>query len=158
MDKLSLIIPCFNEEGSLPILYKALCEVAQDMKEQEFEFIFINDGSKDNTLEVIKEFSLIDNRVRYISFSRNFGKEAAMYAGLEVANGDFIAIMDADMQDPPSLLPQMYDYVKDGEYDSVATRRVTRDGEPLIRSFFARQFYKIVNKISMPKIHGLRWW
>lgn len=148
MYKLSLIIPCYNEEESLIFLYKALCDVTKIMKDQNFEFIFVDDGSTDNTIKVIKEFSIKDERVRYISFSRNFGKEAAMYAGLEASKGDFVAIMDADMQDPPSLLPEMYTYVENGEYDSVATRRVTRDGEPLIRSFFARQFYKIINKIS----------
>lgn len=148
MGKISLIIPCYNEEESLIFLYKALCDVAKIMKDQNFEFIFVDDGSTDNTIKVIKEFSIKDGRVRYISFSRNFGKEAAMYAGLEASKGDFVAIMDADMQDPPSLLPEMYTYVENGEYDSVATRRVTRDGEPLIRSFFARQFYKIINKIS----------
>ncbi|NFO13792.1 glycosyltransferase family 2 protein [Clostridium botulinum] len=148
MYKLSLIIPCYNEEDSLIFLYKSLCNVTKIMKDQDFEFIFVDDGSTDNTIKVIKEFSNKDKRVRYISFSRNFGKEAAMYAGLEASKGDFVAIMDADMQDPPSLLPDMYTYVKNGEYDSVATRRVTRDGEPLIRSFFARQFYKIINKIS----------
>ncbi|MEW9937947.1 glycosyltransferase family 2 protein [Clostridium butyricum] len=148
MYKLSLIIPCYNEEESLIFLYKALCDVTKIMKDQNFEFIFVDDGSTDNTIKVIKEFSIKDERVRYISFSRNFGKEAAMYAGLEASKGDFVAIMDADMQDPPSLLPEMYTYVENGEYDSVATRRVTRDGEPLIRSLFARQFYKIINKIS----------
>lgn len=148
MYKLSLIIPCYNEEEALIFLYKALCDVTKIMKDQNFEFIFVDDGSTDNTIKVIKEFSIKDERVRYISFSRNFGKEAAMYAGLEASKGDFVAIMDADMQDPPSLLPEMYIYVENGEYDSVATRRVTRDGEPLIRSFFARQFYKIINKIS----------
>lgn len=148
MYKLSLIIPCYNEEESLMFLYKALCDVTKIMKDQNFEFIFVDDGSTDNTIKVIKEFSIKDERVRYISFSRNFGKEAAMYAGLEASKGDFVAIMDADMQDPPSLLPEMYAYIENGEYDSVATRRITRDGEPLIRSFFARQFYKIINKIS----------
>lgn len=148
MDKLSLVIPCYNEEKSLTFLYRALCDVAETMNEQKFEFIFVNDGSTDSTLKVIKELLEHDERIRYISFSRNFGKESAMYAGLEASTGDFVAIMDADMQDPPSLLPQMYKYVIIGEYDSVATRRVTRDGEPLIRSFFARQFYKIINIVS----------
>lgn len=148
MKKISIVVPCYNEEKALPFLYNKICEVSDDMSEQNFEFIFVDDGSKDNTLNIIKDFSVNDKRTRYISFSRNFGKEAAMYSGIEAANGDFIAIMDADMQDPPSLLPQMYHYVKDGEYDSVATRRVTREGEPPIRSFFARQFYKIINKIS----------
>lgn len=148
MYKLSLVIPCYNEEKSLPFLYKALCDVTETMKKENFEFIFVNDGSTDNTVKVIRELLNKDNRIRYISFSRNFGKEAAMYAGLEASTGDFVAIMDADMQDPPSLLPEMYTYIASGEYDSVATRRVTRDGEPLIRSFFARQFYKLINIIS----------
>lgn len=148
MDIISLIIPCYNEEKALPFLHKAICDISEIMIEQKFEFIFIDDGSTDNTLHIIKTLSINDERIKYASFSRNFGKEAAMYAGLEAANGDFLAIMDADMQDPPSLLPKMYSYVKDGKYDSVATRRVTREGEPLIRSFLARQFYKVINKIS----------
>ncbi|WP_244834521.1 glycosyltransferase family 2 protein [Clostridium sp. BJN0001] len=148
MDILSLIIPCFNEQESLPILYDALCDVTKKMKEEEFEFIFIDDGSKDETEKVIQDFYKKDSRVRFISFSRNFGKEAAMYAGFNAAKGDYVAVMDADMQDPPSLLPEMYKYVSSGEYDSVATRRVTREGEPKIRSFFARMFYKLINKIS----------
>ena len=114
----------------------------------EFEYIFVNDGSKDNTLKIIKELNQKDPKVRYISFSRNFGKEAAMYAGLEAAEGDYVTLMDADLQDPPSLLKQMYDAIKNEGYDSVGTRRVTRKGEPPIRSFFARMFYKIINKMS----------
>lgn len=152
MDKLSLIIPCFNEQESLPYFYDAINEVSKIMEQQEFEFIFINDGSNDNTLSLLKNLSYIDKRVKYISFSRNFGKESAMYAGLSKSTGDYVAIMDADMQDPPSLLPEMYSYVSSGEYDSVATRRVTRDGEPPIRSFFARLFYKIINKMSKTDI------
>lgn len=148
VDEISIIVPCYNEEQALPFFYKEICEVSNIMHEQKFEFIFVNDGSQDNTLDVIKNFWENDKRIRYISFSRNFGKEAAMYAGLEESEGKFIVIMDADMQDPPSLLPQMYDYVKDGKYDSVATRRVTRKGEPPIRSFFAKRFYKVINKIS----------
>lgn len=111
-------------------------------------FLFINDGSKDRTLDLIEGYANNDSRVRYISFSRNFGKEAAMYAGFCNAKGDYTTVMDSDMQDPPSLLPQMVKILEQGEYDSVATRRVTREGEPLIRSFFARQFYKMINKIS----------
>lgn len=152
MDRISLIIPCYNEQEALPYFYKSVCEIASQMKEQEFEFIFVNDGSKDNTLNVVKKMCVEDNRVKYISFSRNFGKESAMYAGLTSATGGYVAIMDADMQDPPSLLPEMYSYVSSGEYDSVATRRVTRDGEPPIRSFFARMFYKIINKMSKTDI------
>ena len=118
------------------------------MPEQAFEFLFVNDGSRDKTLVLLKELAQNDDRVKYISFSRNFGKEAAMYAGLENAKGDYVAFMDADMQDPPSLLPQMYKAVTEEGYDSAATRRVTRKGEPPIISFFARMFYKIMNKIS----------
>lgn len=148
MDFITLIIPCYNEQESLPLLYPELVKVAGQMSEQKFEFLFVNDGSKDQTLELLKELAGKDSRVKYVSFSRNFGKEAAMYAGIENAKGDYVAFMDADMQDPPSLLPQMYHAVTEEGYDSAATRRVTRKGEPPIRSFFARMFYKIMNKIS----------
>ena len=145
---ISLIIPCYNEEEGLDILYPALAEVSVQMMNYDFEYLFINDGSKDKTLEKMKEYAEKDERVKYISFSRNFGKEAAMYAGFCNAKGDYVTVMDSDMQDPPSLLPQMVEILEQGEYDSVATRRVTRKGEPPIRSFFARSFYKIINKIS----------
>lgn len=145
---ISLIIPCYNEEAGLGILYKALTEVSAKMSEYDFEYLFINDGSKDSTLDLITEFADGDPRVKYISFSRNFGKEAAMYAGFCNAKGDYVTVMDSDMQDPPSLLPQMAEILEQGEYDSVATRRVTRAGEPPVRSFFARAFYKIINRIS----------
>lgn len=145
---ISLIIPCYNEEAGLGILYKALTEVSAKMSEYDFEYMFINDGSKDSTLDLITEFADGDPRVKYISFSRNFGKEAAMYAGFCNAKGDYVTVMDSDMQDPPSLLPQMVEILEQGEYDSVATRRVTRAGEPPVRSFFARAFYKIINRIS----------
>lgn len=148
MNLITLIIPCYNEEESLPLLYPELVKVSQGMPEQAFEFLFVNDCSRDKTLVLLKELAQNDDRVKYISFSRNFGKEAAMYAGLENAKGDYVAFMDADMQDPPSLLPQMYKAVTEEGYDSAATRRVTRKGEPPIRSFFARMFYKIMNKIS----------
>ncbi len=148
MNLITLIIPCYNEEESLPLLYPELVKVSQEMPEQAFEFLFVNDGSRDKTLVLLKALAQNDDRVKYISFSRNFGKEAAMYAGLENAKGDYVAFMDADMQDPPSLLPQMYKAVTEEGYDSAATRRVTRKGEPPIRSFFARMFYKIMNKIS----------
>ena len=144
----SLIIPCYNEGESLPHLYKELCSVAEEMNTYEFEFLFINDGSRDDTLKRLKEFSKEDNRVVYISFSRNFGKESAMYAGFCNAKGDYVAVMDADMQDPPSLLPKMMELLESGEYDSVATRRMNRKGEPLLRSLFAKMFYRIINKIS----------
>lgn len=146
--KISLIIPCYNEEESLPALYTAIQEVAKTMEKYEFELLFIDDGSKDKTLEKVKEYAKADERVKYLSFSRNFGKESAMYAGFCNATGDYVAVMDADMQDPPALLPQMMEIIEGGEYDSVATRRVTRKGEPKIRSFFARNFYKLMGKIS----------
>ena len=146
---ISLIIPCFNEEAGMDILYNALRQVAEDMESgYDFEFLLIDDGSKDRTLEKIMSYAENDSRVQYISFSRNFGKEAAMYAGFCNAKGDYVTVMDSDMQNPPSLLPQMVEILEQGEYDSVATRRVTRKGEPPIRSFFARMFYKIINKIS----------
>ena len=139
---------CFNEEQVLPIFYKEICRVADELRTYEFEFLFVNDGSSDNTLQVICDFAQNDNRVKYISFSRNFGKEAAMYAGFCNCDGDYAAVMDADMQDPPSLLPEMLKILESGEFDSVATRRVSREGEPPLRSFFARQFYSIMKKIS----------
>lgn len=149
MDRISIIIPCYNEEESLILFYNEIERVRkQDFQEQEFEYIFINDGSKDNTLKKIKELRSLDSKVRYISFSRNFGKEAAMYAGLEDSTGDYVTIMDADLQDPPVMLKKMYDYIKNEEYDCIGTRRINRKGEPPIRSFFARLFYKIINKMS----------
>ena len=152
MELITIIVPCYNEEEALPLFYEEITKVAKTMKQVKFEFLFINDGSKDKTLPILRKMSENDSRVRYISFSRNFGKESAMYAGFEEANGDFVAIMDADLQDPPSLLPQMYQIIKDEEYDCVATRRVTRVGEPPIRSFFAHLFYKLINKISKTDI------
>ena len=148
MKKLSVIVSCFNEEGSLPLFYKEINAISKKMKYLEFEFIFVNDGSIDGTLSVIKKFRNRDKRVRYLSFSRNFGKEAAMYAGLEASSGDYVTLMDADLQDPPSMLESMYNIIVEEDYDCVGTRRVTRKGEPLIRSFFARSFYKIINKLS----------
>ena len=148
MDKISLIIPCYNEEESLPLLYKELQRVTAEMSEYDFEMLFVDDGSKDKTLPILKEMAKEDDRVQYISFSRNFGKEAAMYAGFCNAKGDYVAALDADMQDPPSLLPQMMKIIKEEGYDSVATRRMTRKNEPVIRSAFARTFYKVMHKIS----------
>ena len=144
--KISVVVPCYNEQESILLFYEEINKVSKEM-EQEFEFIFVNDGSSDNTLECMKKLSEKDARVKYVSFSRNFGKEAAIHAGFSKAEGDYIVMMDADLQDPPSLLPEMLLYMEQG-YDSVATRRVTRKGEPPIRSFFARMFYKIINKIS----------
>ena len=148
MDKISVIIPCFNEEASLPFYKEEILKVMHQMPTVEFELLFINDGSKDTTLYLLKQYASEDTRFKYVSFSRNFGKEAAIYAGLQHSTGDCVCIMDADLQDPPSLLPEMYDIVKNQGYDSVATRRVSRKGEPAIRSFFARMFYKIINRIS----------
>lgn len=148
MRKISLIVPCYNEEEALPFFFSAINNVSRTMNNYIFEYIFVDDGSKDRTLSVIKEYAKSDERVKYLSFSRNFGKEAAMYAGFSNVTGDYVAVMDADMQDPPALLPEMVAYLESGEYDSVATRRITREGEPKIRSFFARMFYKIINKIS----------
>lgn len=150
MEKISVIVPCYNEEEALPFFYKEICGIAETFlrKSVEMEFIFVDDGSKDKTLDVIKQYAAGDERVHYVSFSRNFGKEAAIYAGLETCTGDYAVLMDADLQDPPALLPEMYTAVKEEGYDSVATRRVTRKGEPVIRSFFARMFYRIMNKMS----------
>lgn len=147
MEVISIIIPCYNEEDSIPLIYNELKKVSNNIK-YDFEFIFVNDGSIDNSLNVLKKLSAKDKQVKYIHFSRNFGKEAAMYAGLSKSKGDYVTIMDADLQDPPSLLPEMLRLIKEEEYDSVGTRRVSRKGEPKIRSFFARKFYKIINKLS----------
>ena len=143
----SLIVPCYNEEEALPFLYNALCDVRKEVTDHTFEFIFVNDGSRDRTSSVIKGFAENDPDVKYIIFSRNFGKEAAMYAGLEKSSGDLVAIMDADMQDPPSLIPSMIRSIENDEADIIASRRVTREGEPKIRSFFARMFYKLINSM-----------
>lgn len=145
--KITAIVPCYNEQEALPYFYDEATKVLSGM-DVEYELLFVNDGSKDGTLSKLKELAGKDEHVKYISFSRNFGKEAAMYAGFCNAKGDYVAVMDADLQDPPSLLPEMVKILKTGEYDSVATRRETRKGEPPIRSFFARKFYKIINKIS----------
>ncbi len=148
MKKLSIVVPCYNEEISIPIFYEKINKILKKMKQLEFEILFIDDGSLDQTLKVIKNLSLNDKRIKYISFTRNFGKEAAMYAGFVNSVGDYVVVMDADLQDPPSMLPEMFKIIKDENYSVVATRRVTREGEPPIRSFFARVFYKLINKIS----------
>ena len=145
--KISLIVPCYNEEEALPIFYRETKNVLETMP-CEHEFVFINDGSRDRTLAVLKELAGQGGCVQYLSFSRNFGKEAAMYAGFCNVTGDYVAVMDADMQDPPALLPEMLDKLLTGEYDSVATCRVTRKGEPPIRSWFARLFYRMINRVS----------
>lgn len=147
MEKISIIIPVYNEEEAIPIFYKEIKKVTNKMKEYKFEYIFVDDGSKDKSLEILKKLARNDRDIKYISFSRNFGKEAGMLAGLEATKGEYVTIMDVDLQDPPNLLPTMMKYIKEG-YDSVGTRRVTRKGEPPIRSFFARMFYKIINKMS----------
>lgn len=152
MEKISIIVPCYNEEEAMPIFYEEIAKVAKEMKKVEFEFIFVNDGSRDRTLDMARSLHEYDKRVRYVSFSRNFGKEAAMLAGLEAARGDYVAIMDVDLQDPPALISEMYNTIKNEDYDCVATRRVTRKGEPIIRSFFARCYYKLINKISKTEI------
>ncbi|MGN1157414.1 MAG: glycosyltransferase family 2 protein [Agathobacter sp.] len=145
---ISIVVPCYNEEQTLPILYPELNKVAEQMSEYDFEYVFVNDGSKDNTLSILKSMAQKDTRVKYVSFSRNFGKEAGLLAGLKNAKGDLVATMDADMQDPPSLLPELVGYVESGEYDNAATRRVTRKGEPVIRSLFARTFYKLMRHMT----------
>ena len=144
---ISLIIPCYNEQEALPLFYKEASKVLSNMR-CDHEFLFINDGSRDGTLEIMKKLAAEDPHVFYYSFSRNFGKESAMYAGLCNARGDYVAVMDADMQDPPSLLPEMVRILETGEYDSVATRRTNRAGEPPVRSWFARRFYSLINRIS----------
>ena len=153
MSLLSVIVPCYNEEENVPYFYEEFIKNKDffDKEGIDFEIIYVDDGSKDNTASRVKELRSKDERVRLLSFSRNFGKEAAMYAGLRKSKGDYVAIMDADLQDPPSLIPEMFGYIKEG-YDSVATRRVSRKGEPLIRSFFARRFYKFMKRVSKTEI------
>lgn len=146
--KVSIVVPMYNEQESLGILYQELNRVTDMIKDYEFEYLFVNDGSKDNTLQEIQKLAATDERVHYVSFSRNFGKEAALYAGLSNADGDYIVTMDADLQDPPSLLPQMLAMIEGQDCDNVATRRVNRKGEPPIRSFFARCFYKLMRRLS----------
>ncbi len=146
--KISVVVSCYNEEESIPLFYKEIKKIEKEMNYVDFEYIFVNDGSRDNTINIIKKLNKKDKKVRYVSFSRNFGKEAAMLAGLEASKGDYVTLMDADLQDPPALLPKMYNYIIKENYDCVGTRRVTRKGEPPIRSFFARCFYKLINKMS----------
>ncbi|MBQ0036977.1 MAG: glycosyltransferase family 2 protein [Firmicutes bacterium] len=144
---LSIVVPCYNEEEALPIFYGEATKIFKTL-EEDYELILVNDGSKDKTLEIIENLAKEDKHITYLSFSRNFGKEAAMYAGICNAKGDYVGFMDADMQDPPSLLPKMLEKLKNEDFDSVATRRITRTGESKVRSWFARKFYKIINKIS----------
>ena len=149
MTLLSIVVPCYNEEETILSFYQEIMKIKEQMPPLNFEFIFVNDGSSDNTL---KQLKILENKdpkqVKYLSFSRNFGKEAALYAGLKHATGDLITVMDADLQDPPSLLPEMYRLITEQNYDCIGTRRKNREGEPKIRSFFAKKFYKIINKIS----------
>ena len=151
MKKLSVVIPCYNEEEAVPLFYEAFLKETKGMP-AEFEFVFVDDGSRDGTLRQFEQLHERDERVHYISFSRNFGKESAMFAGMEAATGDYVAIMDVDLQDPPALLPEMLEAIENDGYDCVASRRVTRKGEPPIRSFFARAFYKLINSISKTEI------
>lgn len=144
---ISLIVPCYNEQEALPIFYEETVKILKKMP-VDYELLIIDDGSTDDTLKIARELAKKNKSLKYVSFSRNFGKEAAMYAGFCNAKGDYVAVMDADMQDPPNLLPKMYEILEKGEYDSVATRRISREGESKIRSWFARRFYKIINKIS----------
>lgn len=153
MKLLSAIVPCYNEEENVPYFYEEFIKNQSyfDENDLDFELWYINDGSEDGTAKAVKKLIQKDKRVHLVSFSRNFGKEAALYAGFEKAKGDYVACMDADLQDPPSLLPEMFEYLQQG-YDMAATRRVTRKGEPLIRSFFARCFYRLMNRISEAEI------
>lgn len=158
MKLISVVVPCYNEQESLPLFYDKITSVAAALSPSQedgslsFEFLFVDDGSRDNTLALLREYARKDSRVRYLSFSRNFGKEAGMLAGLENAKGDYVVVMDADLQHPPDLLPEMYAAVSSGEFDCAATRRVSRKGEPRLLSFFARKFYRVINKISQTEI------
>lgn len=154
MALLSVVVPCYNEEKALPFFYEEIIRISAALKEKyglETEYWFVDDGSRDGTLALVKKLHAEDSRVHYVSFSRNFGKEAAIYAGLEAARGDYVTLMDADLQDPPELLPEMFEAVTGG-FDCAATRRVDRKGEPPVRSFFARCFYRLINRISKTEI------
>ena len=148
MALITIVVPCYNEEQALPLFYQEITRVAQEMAPVDFEFLFVDDGSKDNTLPVLRSLAEADKRVRFLSFSRNFGKEAGMLAGLQHAKGDFVALMDADLQDPPTLLPEMLRAIREEGYDCVATRRTSREGEPPVRSWFARRFYWLMRHFS----------
>lgn len=155
MKLLSIVVPCYNEEQALPYFYEEITKLADKMSKAydlNFEYVFVDDGSKDKTAEILKDMAKNDRRVKFISFSRNFGKEAGLLAGLENARGEYVAVMDADLQDPPHLLEEMYEALTTDDYDCAAARRVTRKGEPPIRSWFAKMFYKIINKISSADI------
>ena len=147
-DKISIVVPCFNEEEVLPLFFRTVQEKVASRAFFEVEYIFVNDGSTDSTIEVLRELRRKNENVHYVSFSRNFGKEAALYAGLKEAEGNYVAVMDADLQDPPEMLLEMYQILISKDYDCVGSRRVTRKGEPVIRSFFAKMFYRVMAKIS----------
>ncbi len=153
---ITIVVPCYNEQEVLPLFREEILRVTNEMQgkdpQLEFELLFINDGSRDGTLNILRKYSEEDERFRYVSFSRNFGKEAGIIAGLEHSRGDYVVVMDADLQHPPDFLPQMYEYVSSGEYDCASTRRVSRKGEPKLLSFFSRMFYKVINKISQTYI------
>ena len=151
-DIISIVVPCHNEEEMVPIFHKEITVVSDQLPDAVFELIFVNDGSKDATLAELKRVASLDERVHYLSFSRNFGKEAAMVAGLRHATGNYVAVMDADLQDPPAMLVEMVALIRTGEYDCIGTKRLDRKGEPPIRSFFARQFYQLINRISDTEI------
>ncbi|MFR0580831.1 glycosyltransferase family 2 protein [Limosilactobacillus mucosae] len=153
MPKLSIVVPCYNEEESIPLFYPAVEKVVRQMNELKIEYWFVNDGSSDKSLEEMRKLHQQDSeRVHYVSFSRNFGKEAGLYAGLQATTGDYVVVMDVDLQDPPEFLPQMYELIKTGEYDCIGTRRVDRTGEAKIKSFLSDQFYHVINKISQTNI------
>ena len=152
LEKISLVVPCFNEEESLPLFYSEIVKITDVLRNYEFEFIFIDDGSTDHTCDFLKKLSAVDRRVKYISFSRNFGKEAALYAGFEHCGGDYAVTIDADLQDPPGMLVNMLDVIKNEDYDCVAARRSSRKSEPRVRSYFAKIFYKLINKMSKVEI------
>lgn len=148
MKKISIVVPCYNEEEAIPLFYEEINKTSKEIKDYDFEFIFVNDGSKDNSASIMKELAKKDKRVKFIDFSRNFGKEAAMYAGLELSSGDFITTMDVDLQDPPSLLPEMIKGITEEGYDCVATKSTSRNGYSFLRKIFTRWFYRIIAKIS----------
>lgn len=152
MSKMSIVVPCYNEEAALPVYYGEMLRVMEEMAELAFEIIFVDDGSSDGTLGILKEMNERDERCKYLSFSRNFGKEAALYAGLKSAGGDYVATMDVDLQDPPGLLPEMYRILQEESFDSVATRCSDRAGEAKLRSFLSEKFYQVINSISKTKI------
>ena len=155
METISIIIPCYNEEEAIPVYYETMVRQMDEMEEQQkvqFELIFVDDGSKDHSLFEMRRLAQKDMRCRYLSFSRNFGKEAAMYAGLQAANGDYVTVMDVDLQDPPSLLPKMYEMLQSGTCDCVAARRSSREGEGKIKSFLSNAFYGVINRLSKTEI------